>query len=83
MSWDKHHDYRMQDLKVLGSIAAEVIEKDSVELKKLREENEYLKSSIQSRETKAFASGVACCVVVFVCIFVFVFAYRCVLFLTT
>ena len=69
MSWDKHHDRRMEDLRVLGPIAARVIQEDSNELKSLREENkklreecEHLKSLLVSSDVRAFSKGVACCV---------------------
>lgn len=85
MSWDKHHDRRMEDLRVLGPIATRIIQKDSSELKSLREENkklreecEYLKTRLASSGVRAFSNGVACCGVFFG--FVLVSAISCYLF---
>ena len=75
MSWDKHHDYRMRDLEVLGPIAARVIKEDRQESQstreenkllreeneKLREECEYIKSLLFSSRFRAFANGFISC----------------------
>jgi hypothetical protein len=82
MSWDKHHDYRMQDLRMLGPIAARVIQEDSNELKSLREENEklreeceYIKSLLFSSRFQAFANGFISCGLFFGFVLVSVVVY--------
>lgn len=72
MSWDTNRDRRMEDLRVLGPIAARVIQEDSNELKSLREENEklreeyeYLKTLFFSSRFQAFKNGFVCCGVFF------------------
>jgi hypothetical protein len=64
MSWDKHHDYRMRDLQVLGPMVAGIIKDDAKELTKirreneeLRKENEWLRSQVVASIMRSFVFG--------------------------
>ena len=71
MSWDKHHDYRMRDLEVIGPMVADIFAKDAKTLDKLRqenqtlrEENELLRSQVVPSRVRSFACGVAVCLLI-------------------